>query len=428
MKKKLLLFVFSLVLFAACSPAAADDSGDIVIRVASIYATDVPFDVFYRARVEEFSQMDNGITVVMENISFEVDYLDALRVAFAAGEPPHVFLEYGGSRILDLIEANALVNLEPFFQQHPDWFNAFYTPMFNEAIFEGHPGIWGAPIGSYLVLLYYNRDLFNAHGLTPPANFDELFYVSERFLEAGIRPFQVGAMDIWRLGHFHTNVVLSSIGTDGMNRLANRTLSYDSPEVLETFRIMEEMMDRGFFGVDILSFDYNTEKAAFAAGDVAMRWDGTWYISEILGTPIYDSVGVAAFPYVNPQFSTVSQGGASEMWFVSSLNKSDAEIEAAIEFVRFMTNTEYFALANEAAPSIFPAAFTPTPYTPESRMLNEAITVLATRTDLGPDLQNPDPEPHMLHTVRNALQGLAMGNSAEDVAAQIVNSKQIPAN
>jgi ABC-type glycerol-3-phosphate transport system substrate-binding protein len=210
-----------------------------------------------------------------------------------------------------------------------------------------------------------------------------------------------------------------------MNRLATRELAYDSPEVIETFRVIEEMVSRGFLGQDILSNDYNTERAAFEAGQVAMRWDGTWYVSEIFDTPAYDFTGVAPFPWINEEHSNAIQGGMSDGFFISSLNATDEQIEASVEFLEFLTSRENFARFNEAATVLFPADFDATPDTPDNPTFDQVIEIAATMRYMRPDLQNPDVETHMLDTVRNALQGLAMGNSAEETAEQIVAMQQI---
>lgn len=433
MKEKLriimiLVVVTLMIVMVACNfeNPSTDGNGDIVITVASRFGSDVPDEIFFREQVNAFSALDNGITVEMINIPTESDYLNMLRTSFANGDTPNVFIEYGGSRVAEYIEAGALVNIAPYFEEYPEWYNIFYPAMFEELIFDGFDGIWGVPFQAYMVIMYYNTELFEEHELMPPTTWDEMMEVSQVFLDAGIRPFQAGARDTWRLGHLHTNIVLKSLGSDAITGLTNRTIAYDSPEMLETFRLIYEMANRGFLGIDPLNTDYDTEKALFVAGEVAMRWDGTWFISEIFGTETYDRTGVAPFPTINPEFARVAQGGPSDMWFVSQLNKSDEEIAASIEFLRFIASPEYFAGNNEVASSLYPARFTPTAATPANPLLDQVNDILGNMEALRPDLQNHDPEPHMLDTVRNSLQGLLMGISPEDVAQNIISQMQNP--
>ena len=427
MKLKALLIALIAILLVG-TLVACDNNGDdedVVITVASRLGQDIPADIFFREQVEIFNEMDNGITVEMNNIVPEAEYLDMLRTSFAIGEPPSVFIEYGGTRVRDYLEAGALVNLQPYFQENPNWYNLFAPAMFDGLRFDGFDGIWGVPFQAYLVVLYYNTEMFAEQGLTPPTTWDELMDVSQAFMDAGISPFQVGARDAWRLGHLHSAIVLRSLGADSVDRLADRTLAYDSPEMIQTFQLISDMLDRGFLGVDVLDHDYNTERAAFTAGQVPMRWDGSWFIMEIFGTEVYDRTGVTQFPIINPQHAGVNKGGASDMWFVSSMGQTEEQIAASIEFLMFITSEEYFIGTNEIAAALYPAVFTPSAATPPNPLLDATAGIANASTALFTDLQTMDPEAHMLDTVRNALQGLAMGNTAEETAADIVRRMEI---
>ena len=440
MKKKvtaLLLFGIMSISLVACSNTSinsssnsdqTDQSSDsssnenvTTITVSSRYGSDNPDEEYYRKQVEEFNNLNNGIKVVMDNIPTESDYLDKLRTSFANGDTPNVFIEYGGSRTLDYLESDALVNMQPYFESDPDWYNSFYESMFRDLQYDGYNGIWGVPFKSYTVSLFYNKEIFEQQGLTPPESWDDLLSVCQKLKDAGIKPFQVGEKDIWRLGHFHNNIVMKSLGTDAIANLADRSLSYDSPEMIKTYQVIADLVEKGYLGDDILNTDYNTEKSTFAAGESAMRWDGSWYISEIYGTEIYDKTGAVAFPYIDEQYKDQAQGGASDMWFVSKLNKSDAEIEASIEFVKFITSQEYTAGNNEVASVIYPIKFTATSNTPANPLLDSVKGLVEGYSNMGTDIQNSDPQSFMLDTVRNALQGLAMGNTPEECGTEIVN-------
>ncbi len=401
--------------------AGDSDKEDITITVASRYGSDVPDEKFYRQKVQEFNDMDNGVKVVMDNIPTESDYLDKLRTSFANGDTPNVFIEYGGSRVKDYVESDALVNMELYYKSDPDWYGSFYESMFGDLQYAGYDGIWGAPFKSYTVSLYYNKDIFKQQGLTVPESWEDLLNVCQKLKDAGVKPFQVGEKDVWRFGHLHNNIVIKSLGTEAVAKLADRSLAYDSPEVLKTYQLISDLVDKGYMGDDILNTDYNTEKSTYAAGKCAMRWDGSWYVSEIYGTDIYDKTGTAPFPYIDEKYKDQAQGGASDMWFISKLGKSDAEIEASVEFVKYITSQEYTAENNEVASVIYPIKFTPTDKTPQNPMLDEIKGFVENYTSMSTDIQNSDPQSFMLDTVRNALQGLAMGNTPEQCGKEIVD-------
>lgn len=416
---KILFFMLLSIFLLSCSENSNDKN--IVINVSSRWATDVPDEVYYRKKVEEFNKLDNGITVVMDNIATESDYLDKLRVSFANNDSPNVFIEYGGSRTLDYIESDALLDIKPYYDEDSEWYNSFYPTMFKDLQYEGYDGIWGVPFKTYTILLYYNKDIFQKYSITPPKTFDELLLICKKLKDAGVKPFQVGEKDVWRFGHFHNNVVIKSLGVNVAERLANRTLSYNSRDMIQTYRIISDMVKNGYFGNDILNVDYGMEKSIFATEGCAMRWDGSWYISEVFGQDIYNKMGIISFPYINEKYKNHAQGGASDMWFVSKLNKSKEQIEASIEFVKFITSVDYYKGLNEVATMLHPVKFESTPNTPQNPLVEELIKIFASYEAVSTDLQNIDMESHMIDTVRNSLQGLAMGNSPEQCGKQIVD-------
>lgn len=432
MKKQLLALGMAAVMTAGVltgcgkgdsSSETKADNENITITVASRYSTDVEDEEYYRKKVEEFNKLDNGITVEMDNIATEADYLDKLRTSFANGDTPNVFLEYGGSRCLDYLESDALVDLKPYLKENnSEWYNTFYDSLWNQTTYDGYDGIYAVPFKSYMVLLYYNKDLFAQAELEPPKTIDEMLSACEKFKSMDIQPFQVGEKDNYRFGHFNNNLIIKTLGVDAVDKLASRDLAYDSKEMLGTYQTIADMVDKGYFGESILDMDSQMENSVFKEGNVAMHWDGTWFIpNELFGDDFYNHVGVVAFPYEDEACRDYAQGGSSDMFYVSKLNKSDEEIEASVEFLKFISSPEYYQGLDEVAQTIVPVKFEKTDKSPENPLLDDAIKIQASVTDMRTDVQNYDPESHMIDTVRSSLQGLAMGNSPEECGKAIVD-------
>ena len=122
---------------------------------------------YYNEKIDEFNKMDNGITVEITNINTEADYLDKLSTDFASGETPNVFMEYGGARCLDYIEADALVNLQPYLEADEEWYNGFMESCWEPAHFEdyGYEGLYCVPYTNYQIVLFYNKDILAENGV-----------------------------------------------------------------------------------------------------------------------------------------------------------------------------------------------------------------------------------------------------------------------
>ena len=180
------------------------------------------------------------------------------------------------------------------------------------------------------------------------------------------------------------------------------------------------MYDKGYLGENPLSTDAATEDSLFLSEQAAFKYDGTWFISAAMNSDIYDKIGVVAFPTINEEFASVNQGGADMIWYVSKLNKSEEEIAASVAFVKYMACSDFAAEHVKVAPDTFPFTYELSVEAADSRLLQEVQELMNQTTEFRTDLQTYDTASHMINTVRNALQGLAMGNSAEECGQEIV--------
>ncbi|MDR1288212.1 MAG: extracellular solute-binding protein [Treponema sp.] len=394
---------------------------NVTLRVSTRFSADVPMERYYRQKAQEFSDMDNGITIVQDNIATEQDYQNRLRTNLASGSSPNIFQEYGGSRTVDFVTDGILLNFQPYFDQYPDWYQGFLPSTWEKLYYEGIDGMWGLPYAMYTVVLYYNKEIFARYNLSPPQSWDDLLDVCQKLMANGVRPFRVGENDIWRLGHFNNNTIIKSLGVDVVAQLAKREVKYDSPEMIKTYDVIKDLIDKGYMGENILSTTYDQEKAYFSQEACAMRWDGSWYVSEITGTPIFEKTGAVAFPYIDPQYKNYAQGGVSDMLFISTMGKPDEENAAAVKYLKYLTSSPYYAGMNEIAAGIFPVRFTRTPNTPPNPLMDEVQAIVNSMAEMRGDVQDYDPQSHMIDTVRSALQTMGLGNTGAQVGAEIVN-------
>lgn len=405
----------------------SDKTEKIEIRVATRWGDEAPASEWYRIKAEEFSETnDKGIVIIQDNISDEAQYLDKIRIQIASGDPYEVFIEYGGARIKDYVDAGIVLDVQPYLDADPEWANAFKPDLFDKWQYEEYPGkTFGVPAQFYSVNLYYNKELLEKHGVEVPESFEELEIACEKLYEAGVQPFLIGEKDNWRAGHFLNCLVMKKFGADGCTALANRTMTYDSPEMIELYAIIKRFNDNGWFGENVTGVDVQAENAAFLTGKTAFKWDGTWFISEIEASDIADKIGVTEFPYLDEAHSNASQGGAADGYTITDTGDK-ARNDAAIEFVKYVTSAEYYAgMEQYCKGGVYPVNFTSIDPDAIGEITKQVKSLHEKITEWRDDLQTYDPEPHMLDTVRSALQGLFVGLSPEECAQQIVSRMEI---
>lgn len=400
---------------------------NVTIRVATRNGggSESVVDSYYLDKVNEFNEMDNGITVEMTNISTESDYNDRLSTDFASGDAPNIFLGYGGATILDYLDAGYLLDLTPYLEVDQEWYSGFQDSGWGTCRFDdyGYDGIYGVPSETYQILFYYNKTILADNGIDVPTTWDELMDACAKLKEAGVQPFEVGEKDVWRFGHLHTILSLKTYGTDIAKELSDRTVTYDGEEMTGIYDMIKTMVDNGYLGDNLLSTDKSMEDTYFEEGKAAFKYDGSWFPGalENSGSDLYTNqeIGVARFPSINEEYAKVDMGGATDAYYVSTLNASDDQIAASVVFLKYLASVDYIKGLIEVNPNTY--AYNVDVKT-DNYLLNDAMKIMADTEATKGDLQNYDTQSMMLNTVRTALQGLAMGNSAEEVGEQIVDT------
>lgn len=409
---------------AASEPAASGDG--VQIRIMTRWSDDAPFSVYYRQKVEEFNAENNGITIVDESLSEEAAYLDKLRSSIATGNQPEIFIEYGGARLMDYVEAGILLDLAPYLEEDTAWRDAFLDDVFDKWLYDDYPGTWGVPCQFYSVFLFYNKQLLADNGFeNPPATMDEFRDMCQTMVDNGQQPMTLGEKDNWRGGHFLNNLVMKSYGAQGVEDIASRTMNYDDPRMIELFAIIKEFNDKEFFGPNAVGVDVNTEDADFLNNKTAMRFNGTWFIPQIVSD--YDgdlsNIGVAPFPYINEEFKYSYQGGCAEAFSISNREETN---DAAVQVVKYLTSQEFYQNAEAYCKGgVYVAKFDSLPEAEVDQITIDAKALLAEGKEFRDDIQTYDPESHMLDTVRAAIQGLFIGNTPEQCAEEIVSKEQV---
>lgn len=412
--------MFSLV---ACGgsgkPEEKQEGENIEIRLTSRWGGEETLSKYFNKKIEEFNSLDNGITIVADNVTDEQQYFDKLSSQFGAGTQPNVFINYGGTSIKDYIESDMLLDLTPYFEEDEEWKESF-LPLFEKWELDGKT--YGVPVMLYQILLYYNNDILAANGLEVPKTIEELETVCSRLVEAGVVPFQLGEGSNFRAGHLLNNLAYKLYGGEIADRLASREVNYDSKEMLNLYSIIQKWNEAGFFGENPVSVDNNGEKAAFLGGESAFRYDGAWFVDEIKSSEVSEKAGVTAFPYFEgkEQFKNHVQGGSGQGFSITDSGNKEIN-DAAVEVVKFLTSKEYYAGLEKANNGgIYPVKFESDPETKIDDMTVKVKEIIDQAEMFKGDIQEVDPETHMLNTVRSALQGLFVGNTPKQCGDEIV--------
>jgi len=205
--------------------------------------------------------------------------------------------------------------------------------------------LYSLPWNASNPVLYVNNDLLTAAGLDPalpPKTFDEILLACQAIMALPEPPpaclnFPLAAWfpEQWM-------AMQNALVADNDNgRSARATaVNYDSAEMLRIVDWIAVMDEAGYFSYSGTPGDYNGEAIAFLSGQTAMTINSTAGLALIqqFAEAAGFELGVAPLPTPGEDATNgVTVGGAS-LWITAG--HTDAETQAAVDFVFFLTNTE----------------------------------------------------------------------------------------
>ncbi|MFD0713830.1 ABC transporter substrate-binding protein [Paenibacillus sp. GCM10027626] len=193
------------------------------------------------------------------------------------------------------------------------------------------------PVGLATLGVYYNVDIFEEHGLKPPATFDELIQLSEKLKSAGVTPFSFHDKDwngirqevVFKMGQNLPNI--EQFLDDVMNGKAHIT---DNPDFKPFAESLLEL--RKYGQKDNLGTSNDDAMRNFANGKSAMWFSGIWSIKEIQSSN--PNINVAMFPFPTKDAADLKTQVSVDTAIGIPTNGKDQE--ATRKFIEFMTQKD----------------------------------------------------------------------------------------
>ena len=119
--------------------------------------------------------------------------------------------------------------------------------------------------------VYYNKEVFAAHGITStPKNFDEMVAVGRALKAKGVTPFHEMAGDRWAT-QWWVQVQLADAAKDGLWAQINTGgETFAGKPVLDAIRKYKSLIDEGLFNADIKTAKFEDQGSALLDGEAAM--------------------------------------------------------------------------------------------------------------------------------------------------------------
>lgn len=269
----------------------------------------------YLKRLADYTA-ETGVAVERVTIKYE-DFLGKILQGAAANALPDVILidNPWNSAMADqgvLADITDKVNAWGQFDQ-------FYPGPKASAVWKDR--IYGVPNESNCLIMYYNKDMFDAAGLQPPKNWDELRDTAKKLTKKGEVYGLSTSMTKSENAVFVFESLLWQSGAD-LNSL-------NSPEALRAMTFLVDLVKDGSLSPESLNWNLRAGVTQLVNGRSAMAFDGTWDAPWVRDN-MKANWDVALLP-AGPAGSASNLGG--ENWSITSTTQHPDEAWNLIEYV-----------------------------------------------------------------------------------------------
>ena len=276
-RKALLVVVLAMFLLALTSVTQAQDPPTEIKYM--MWGSPEELAV-WQTIVDEFQVAHPDIHVTVDVSDWD-SYWDKLQTLFAGGTPPDVFA-MDAPLYLDWQSRGVLKNLQPYIDATPGFLDGFYPVTLQ--VYKQDDGYYGLPRDFQTIVLYYNKDMFDAAGMDYPTDdwtMDDLRAAAKKLTldsnSDGITDQWGFATDLWDMELFWSEAIWSYGGSvisdDHTQTLLNEGKAQDawnfiSSMVLDDKSVPDPNQAQQFGG------------DPFASGVAAMTTIGHWVVPQ----------------------------------------------------------------------------------------------------------------------------------------------------
>ncbi len=285
----------------------------------------------------EFNEVDPSVQL---EIVPQADTWNVTRTAVAGGGGPDIVRTPGPSFVYEMAQAGLILPMDTF-AESMGWGDFFFDWALDLGLVDGQ--LYSLSDELETLVMYYNVEVFEEHGWTPPDTMEELNALAEEVEAAGLTVFSHGNAS-WRptnehfVGEYWTQVA----GPHKVYQALSGEIPWTDESLVGAIELLDAHMQAGWYGggVDLyFTNDGVYRRTSLAEGSAAMNIEGSWAIR---GTVDYFGESGMTWDWVpvpshdGTDYYTIGMGNTS------SINANSPHPEAAAQFL-----TWYFSPATQ---------------------------------------------------------------------------------
>lgn len=265
----------SVLVLSACAPSApsggsqtSDD--DVTLKVWSWRTEDVEA---YNSIFDVFEEAHPGITVEFEAFQ-NTEYNQILTTGLAGSDGPDVPMVRAYGQLQPNIEAGQLEPIDGKVEGVDDIAPSVLAGAKGKA--DGK--LYAVPLATQTLQVFYNKAIFEEHGLEVPKTWDDFIGLNEDLLAAGVTPMALGAKDAWMLPIF-SDIFGSARygGSEFEEQILDGSATFEDPDYVESLQIVSDMQK--YLTPDVVGVSYTDSQIQFTSGQAAQFPGGSFEIA-----------------------------------------------------------------------------------------------------------------------------------------------------
>ena len=266
--------------------------------------------------------------------------------AVSAGEAPDIVYSDGPTSASDFARADRTLPLDEYAEEY-GWEDKFLPWAYELSTVDGKVSSVPASYGS--MALFYNAEVFEEHGWTPPTTLAEFETIAEEADEAGMVPLGGGNAGYQGMNEWLVTAVLNAaVGPEKIYDVLTGEASFTDPEFVSAIELIQSWIDKGWLAGGSESYfttDDTANVTGLANGTTAMYVSGTWTfnsLSEVFEDPaqwawaplpsLNESVEPGVFPLAIGTALSVSADAADPDAAASFIDYVTGDVDRALSY------------------------------------------------------------------------------------------------
>jgi raffinose/stachyose/melibiose transport system substrate-binding protein len=274
-KKLIAVVASSLLGLAVITGCSSSDSADKILRIATPSLGEKELPVWEAAKAA-YEAENEGWTVEFIQQDDDLYSTVGLPTLLNGKNSPDAYFEWSGARLDQRNAEGYAADISG------DIESSGLKDLFTDGAFAGYDSNGALSMipraRDVTNVLWYNVDMFEKNGVTPPTTWEELNAACAKFVAAKVNCFVQGNKDLWTVGNWGGHIISRVTGEALYAETLQKNKPMNSPEFVKGLTVLADLAKAGYVNESVNSIADNEAASQFFQGKAAFHPIGSWLI------------------------------------------------------------------------------------------------------------------------------------------------------